>query len=331
MKKYQEYVNFSLINPDLITPIVIGNKKLVQVSDVTIKSLDIRDNDPIGRKVLGDIPHYILKFMDLTDNTILEVDIILHKPVNRDGWNNYDFNVNSYTLNNDGIHSTNDSPDGFLGFLNSIKNREAECIIDFEKLNSKASRIGVFRSEKVPYHMQMAFMLNKRFKILNFGYKTIKSKTKLIDYSINTEEDCMITGCKPPYYDVTLKCGHTISLMAYIGIIEDSVFATSEAIKCPICRDNLALHLLEKLSTPIDTIQLCNISEIINSKIANCKLEEKEESKLLSEDSEIYICDLINKKSHTIIDQNAGQVFNLNAENQNIRAIGRGRNDWDTS
>lgn len=332
MKKYQEYVNYSIINPELIPPITIANKKLVQVSDVTIRSTDIRDNDPVGKKVLQDIPHYVLKFMDNTDKTILEVDIMAYKPLSQDGWNNCDFNVNSCLLNQFGI-CTKDKFNGFLEIINSIKNKEAICVIDFNTLNYNATQIGIFREQKVPYHMQMAWMLNNRFKILNVGYKSIASESKLIDYSISNTEDCIITGCKPPYYNINLNCGHQISLMCYIGIIEDSRFDSSEAIRCPLCRENLAVNLIEKSPQPIEKVQMSNISTVLNSIIEDCKLEEKEERCIISKDSEEYIRELINKKpQHASYSQpQIIPVISQNELNPNSRAIGRGRNSWDTS
>jgi len=330
MKKYQEYVNFSLINPELIKPIVIADKKLVQVADVTIRSTDIKDSDPVGRKVLKDIPHFVLKFMDNTDKSIFEVDIMTHKPKNIDGWNNCDFNVNSCLLNQYGV-TTKDKFDGFLDILNSVKNKEAICVIDFEKLNENATRIGVFRDEKVPYHMQIAWMLNNRFKILNVGYKTITSERKMVNYSIMDHEDCIITGCKPPYYNIQLNCGHEISLMSYIGIIEDSRFESSEAIRCPMCRENLAIDLVNSPPKVIEEIKLTNVTAILNDKLDDCKLEEKEERRIISQDSEEYIREMISKKP---------PKANLNNNQPNIdfsfdvnipRAIGRGRSSWDNS
>jgi len=328
MKKYQEYINYSLINPELIKPIIIANKKLIQVSDVTIKSKDIKQNDPVGKKVLQDIPHYVLKFMDNIDKTIFEVDVMAFKPISRDGWNNCDFNVNSCLLNQYGL-ITKDKFNGFLDIISSIKNKEATCVIDFEMLNQNATRIGIFRDEKVPYHMQMAWMLNNRFKILNVGYNSIVSESKIIDYSIANTEECIITGCKPPYYNINLNCGHQISLMSYIGIIEDSRFDSSEAIRCPLCRENLSVNLVNKLPQAPEKIQMTDISTVLNSKIEDCKLEEKEERCIISKDSEEYIRELINKKPSQ--PQSLPILSPSFNDPNSSRAIGRGRSSWDTS
>jgi hypothetical protein len=326
MKSFQEHVTLSTVS-DLIKPIVIANKTLIQVSDSTILNADIKESDPIGKKVLTDIPHYIFKFKDNEDNSIFEVDVLAYKPRSRDGWTNADFNVNQYLMNDKGIMNsigenwnTPVVENEFFDFLDSIKNREAICKIDFKEIIDNTKRWGMVRKEKVAYFMQIAFMLTQRFKILNVGYTDIFSNTEMLDYSINKTDECAITGCQPPYYEITLKCLHKLSIMSFIGILEESVFDSSEAIRCPICRSDFDINLVDKKPNKYEYFDLMSINNIINKKLENCFLEEKEEAKVQSNDSEEYIKSLITKK----------QPNTDNSVLQPIR-IGRGRRNWETS
>jgi hypothetical protein len=321
MKKYQEHITFSCLNPDIFKPIEIANKKLIQICNVTLSDTDLNPCDPIGKRVLIGIPHYVLKFKDISDSTIFEVDLLAYKPNTTDGWTNTDFNVNGLVMGEFGVACDHHNST-FNDFLTSIARREAICHINFDEINYHATIPGVLREERVPYFMQIAWMLRNRFKILNYGYKNIvSSNTSLIDYSIQTEDDCCITSCAPPYYDIKLKCSHKISLMAYIGIIEESKFDSSEAIRCPLCREDLVVNLIMKEPEKPKLIEIKTYADIINKELKECKLEEKEEKKILSEDSDQYIKDMINKHTPTA-DPSVETI---------MPSIGRGSTHWDTS
>ena len=346
MKKYQDHINFSLINPELVKPIEISDKVLIQVCDATIRSRNIKQNDPIGKTNLLDIPHYIFKFKDKFDNSIIEIDIIAHKPNNLLEWVNVDFNVNSLILNDYGIHS-NDSirQTSFIQIINCIRKKEAQCYIDFFELGFKAQEYGLLRYEKVKYLMQIAWTMRNRFKLLNVGYKNIVG-TNIVDYSINTTEECFITSCKPPYFDITLKCKHKLSLMAFIGILEetDSQYY-SQSIRCPLCREDLQINYVTKECSELESFQLKSLYDILENKLTDCKLEDKEEVKFLSEESDDYIKLLINKNVSNV--SNSSSSSNSNSSNSNsnsnnnsfrsddnyprVRNIGRRRDNWDNS
>ena len=320
MKKYQEHVTFSGLNSDLCKPIEISNKKLIQISDVTLKDTDLKLNDPIGKRVLIGVPHYVLKFKDNEDHTIFEVDLLAYKPSITDGWTNTDFNVNGLIMGEFGV-GIDHTDSTFNDFLTSISQRQAICHINFDEINYHATKQGFLREERVPYFMQFAWMLRNRFKILNYGYKSIVSNGSLIDYSINTDEDCCITSCAPPYYDIKFKCSHKLSLMAFIGILEESKFDSSQAIRCPMCREDLCVNLIMKEPEKPKLIEIKTYADIVSQELKQCKLEEKEEKKILSEDSDQYIKDMINKHNPTAEpSQTNPPVY-----------VGRGTFRWDTS
>ena len=338
MKKYQDHINFSLINPELVKPIEISDKVLIQVCDATIRSRNIKQNDPIGKTNLLDIPHYIFKFKDKFDNSIIEIDVVAHKPNNLVEWVNVDFNVNSLILNDYGIHSNDNSRQtSFIQIINCIRKKEAQCYIDFFELGFKAQEYGLLRYEKVKYLMQIAWTMRNRFKLLNVGYKNIVG-TNIVDYSINTTEECFITSCKPPYFDITLKCKHKLSLMAFIGILEetDSQYY-SQSIRCPLCRDDLQINYVTKECSELETYQLKSLSDILENKLTDCKLEDKEEVKFISEESDDYIKSLIHKNVSNV-SSNSSRSYNdlpqLVPSDDNyprIRNIGRRRGNWDNS
>ncbi len=55
--------------------------------------------------------------------------------------------------------------------------------------------------------------------------------------------DCPITAIHPPYQVFELKCGHSISTMAYCGVITTPNHFT-EAVRCPQCRQNLEIKFI---------------------------------------------------------------------------------------
>ena len=63
---------------------------------------------------------------------------------------------------------------------------------------------------------------------------------------IENKEECPLTSCSPPYPTVILECNHSVSLMGYNGIIEKSICDDTESIRCPFCRADLKLKLVDK-------------------------------------------------------------------------------------
>jgi len=177
--------------------------------------------------------------------------------------------------------------------------------------------------------------MRNRFKLLNVGYKNIVG-SNIVDYSINTTEECFITSCKPPYFDITLKCKHKLSLMAFIGILEetDSQYY-SQSIRCPLCRDDLQINYVTKECTELETYKLKSLYDILENKLTDCKLEDKEEVKFLSEESDDYIKSLIHKNvSNVSSNRSYNDLPQLEPPDDNyprILNIGRRRGNWDNS
>lgn len=327
MTQIDEHVKYSFLNAERVSQIKINNKVLINVVDVTLSECNIKAGDPIGKKILKDIPHYVLKFKDIRDNSIIEADILLYKPKNDTCWASVDFDVNGLILNSRGIINSESRDFDFLNVLTSIKKREAECNINFGSIYDKTVIPGQLRETKKPYFMQFAFTLLNRFKILDVGYTNIVSKYKLIDYSINTEDPCPITCCAAPYYEINLVCNHKVSIMAYIGILEESVYDSSQAIRCPMCRSDLLVKLTEKIPEPKTPIKLIKSTEILKENTEDCFLEEKEETRKnnISSEATDYIVNILQKKPE------AGQPIVNFTPPQIVPSLGRRGRGWETS
>jgi hypothetical protein len=160
------------------------------------------------------------------------------------GWrpvNIIDFDLNGFKLSNSGLfsHYCNNNTDLFE-WLEHIINKTVKITKPIEECQRQAfpSMGSVPRVEKSLFLESMYNTISiPLLKLLEAGYKLI-GRHPLI--TIQREEDCSITGCKAPYPCVTLCCGHTISMMAYKGIITTPVPYT-ESVKCPMCRSDLII------------------------------------------------------------------------------------------
>jgi hypothetical protein len=78
-----------------------------------------------------------------------------------------------------------------------------------------------------------AFDMYKGLRVVDFG------SFKYPKYSIETEEPCYITCHDAPYIKIHTKCGHHISIHAFIGMITKGKLHDSEALRCPQCKADL--------------------------------------------------------------------------------------------
>jgi hypothetical protein len=188
---------------------------------------------------------YHLHFMHQNNNNHLEV--LIHSCIKEI---EIDSNVNSLILSTSGIEAINGF--NFLNVLDSIFNKKATLGgYSFNHIENKIWNQGLIRDEKVE-------LLSKHINYIKFsclglmdaGYKL--HGYQIPEIKIEDTEDCNITGIKPPYPTIILNCNHSISLMAYFGIIYRSESEFTESIRCPICRGDLSL----KLETKENVIQL---------------------------------------------------------------------------
>jgi len=274
--------------------------KVVDVIENTIKAEDITDANGFIKKFMINIPHYTI-ILD-KDNIKLKIDLIAYKSHDYefDSWQN-EFNINSLSLSEEGIlikknsnMNVNDSSYNLFEIINSIINRNAICNLPFmDIVNDFMYKT---RSQKVSILNQIIWFIMNRFKILTLGYNEIYSDVGFFDYKIEKEEICFLSGNEPPYIALKLECEHYISLMALAGIINIRSSEYTEALKCPICRNDINIVLSTKKPEKIK-IPLQPTRELI-------RIDKYEtDGKLFSEENMEYINHLIRNQSLPVVKQ----------------------------
>ena len=130
--------------------------------------------------------------------------------------------------------------------LIEISNRSFHIIPNIEYIQNLA-----FPAVAIPAQQKLVF-LNQLYQAISLYYiKLIDSGYQpngfIPDMVTEFKNDCDITGSKPPYPLLTLQCNHKISLMAYKGLLINSTSLDStEAIRCPYCRQDLKIKILFK-------------------------------------------------------------------------------------
>jgi hypothetical protein len=137
----------------------------------------------------------------------------------------------------------------------------------------------VTRNTKVNYLMKMFNIIKSSYlPFMECSYTFSGAVPKII---IEKIEDCPITGCSAPYPVFILKCGHSISLMGYKGLICKGDTEFSEAIKCPMCRKDLTIAFENIIKNTFSYDKRLDTLEINSTKLFN--------QMLLSEDAQKHI------------------------------------------
>jgi len=266
--------------------------KLIDICDKTLEESDLEDTNGFGKKFMLNIPHFVIIFKK--DNFIIKFDLLGYKVTSEshqmeESWHD-EFNVNSLSLTKNGIFVTNLDIKNydFFNIINNILKREVVCNLPFDTILddfiNKNTRIS-----KVQILNQIIWFMLYRTKILTLGYNKITSDRKFFDYIIEKEELCDLTNNLPPYIKLKLKCTHYISLMGLIGIVNIPSSEWSEAIKCPYCRTDLNLELID--IKPLEII----IPEEPKKELI--MLNDYEITETINSDDNInYISHILNKK-----------------------------------
>jgi hypothetical protein len=156
----------------------------------------------------------------------------------------FDFSVNNLILNSEGIKINNKLD--FLQYLNQIKNKVTSITsYNFKSIEDQVwnNFTPVTRKEKEKnLNKHITFITKRVLKIFEKGYSLEGKNIPIID--IENKEDCSITNVKAPYPKMSLKCGHSISLMVYSGLINKGTLDSTQAIRCPLCRNDLELQFI---------------------------------------------------------------------------------------
>ena len=286
MEFTEQYIRLSEKSNGTLEKPKIGEYYITEIKETTIKN--ITNKDPLGKRALLGVPKFLIKFLN-EDNKVILADVVIWLP-NHQYQTTGDFDVNSLILTSKGI-STLINFD-FYSILNHIRNREAECLIDFNKLQSVLN-IGIPKVQRIPHLATIGFFMANRLKILSCGYN-ITSNIGFPEYEIEKEEPCFITHCEAPYLNLTLECKHKISIAAYLGEILANNCPYSESFKCPLCRNNFVLKLISKQSKKI-TIW----SPHINKNFNDYELEKNNNESILSAECREVIKEYYNNSNQT--------------------------------
>jgi hypothetical protein len=281
VKDMNNFIKFHRISPQTFPSIKIGDYELIEITDSTLT--EILPDDMYGKKKLLNIPHYLFIFKD-ENNKQITMDVLGWKPESDKYWPNNDFNVNEIIMESHGFSCD----DKIINVLHNIFNKEAICNINFKILHNVLTEI-VPKSEKIPKLNQMIFFLVNRMKIKGLGYKICGSA--IPDVFVEDTEICNISGINPPYLSLKLVCGHSISLMTFVGIVNEHNDYT-EAIRCPYCRDSILINLIDVESSKIISWQPPNVP----IEPINLTVQKSDEIQLFSAESTEYIKNILFKR-----------------------------------
>ena len=228
--------------------------KLLYQEDRTITS--VNEHDTEGKKLLHNIPHYFIVLEK--DDDQIHIDLLAHKPLNQSYtslWNK-DYDVNGLHMSRDGISVNEDG--NFFKIQNSIMNRSAIVKYPIEGYIESLKLGGVSRSKKVKIYNQLIHFITFRTKIEEGGYTQVCDENeKMLNLSIEEDEQCSITDFEAPYINVEFECTHFLSIMAFAHIVNIRASNDTEAIVCPYCRANLIPKLID--SPPFQKIMIPEI------------------------------------------------------------------------
>ena len=235
-----------------------------------------------GKKKLYNIPHYLFIFKDEND-TRFTMDVLGWKPSSDEYWPNTDFNVNQIMMDSNGFACNSD----ITTILHNIYNKETVCHINFKILKNILTTTAP-KSDKVSNLNQIIFSLATRMKIKGVGYKICGT---IPDVFVENTEICNISGVSPPYLSLKLVCDHSISLMTFVGIVNDHNDYT-EAIRCPYCRESILINLIDVQPSELVSWKI----PILPQKTINLVVQESDEIPLFSSESSEYIKNILFKK-----------------------------------
>jgi len=250
----EKFFNFDYYLKDLLMkeessrPLFAGYK-LIKVEKIKILPVDMSNCQ---------IPSIRITFKKNTE--ILRITINERRP-----GNGQDFTVNLIHLSNKNLFIPSEAAavdNNILKILENICNKEVRCVLRPDKFQELAFRSDgpyvLDRSQKVKYLNELYWLISHRLiKIMENNYVLVGKQPIMY---VEPKEDCSITGCKAPYPCVTLNCNHNISIMAYKGLISVQPHESTEAIKCPFCRENLLIKFKHVKET-FDHVEVKMIQE----------------------------------------------------------------------
>jgi len=243
---FKTFIQTLKLHIKLKNDVFVDNFKILSIVDKTITNSSKVSEQ--ARKILKDLPHYVIIFGNGTD--YIKCDVLAYK-IDRDNiWTN-EFDVNSLEFSCNGIKSAKN----FINVISNIVNKTATCNVNFNIIMRDLMSRSLNRSQKIPLLNEILFFSTMRTKILSIGYESITSNIGFLSLTVEKESPCEITSQPAPFIKMELVCGHQLSLMAIAGIINVRSSEFTEAIPCPYCRKSLIPKLVKnapvKITNPI--------------------------------------------------------------------------------
>merc|ERR1711916_20160 len=95
------------------------------------------------------------------------------------------------------------------------------------------------RENRAQILMRVVQTMEETCRLLDEGYTYVDiGHGRMLKFNIERNEPCPITAQEPPYINMYLDCGHTLSLMAFKSIVVKGANSSTESIRCPYDNKN---------------------------------------------------------------------------------------------
>ncbi len=255
---YNQHSDMQISETDAYLP----SRRMMQ-DRVKIRKLEekIRNN-------FNNIPHFNIILKNPKTNQYIIIDLFAY-PIKDDSEYNTsgDIDVNTIYITRDGILSKSD----FLTSIHSIMNRRGIMKINMKKIGEDLLHKTLTYEEKSRIYNQLVNFAGFRTKILSVGYDNIISDNQICDLSFENEKICEITKANPPYIVINLECSHSLSIMAFSGLVNIKSSTDTEFVSCPYCRNKLMPKFIDSKVSTSNVINIPDsslISDIYNSNVS---------------------------------------------------------------
>lgn len=253
-----------LMNNIMAEKKLINGYRLLSIKNLTLKS----DYNIVaeGKKKMENIPHYKLVFFNDQEKKKIDIDLLGWKPKDTKSWSENDYDINSLSIDTNGIHFISKKKFNFIDIINNIYKRTAICQINLGYINELAN---VTKFGTMPQFRgcisQILYFLAERTKILKDNI-TIQMNSKFPIYRIEDTEPCCDTKVSAPYPVLLLECGDWITLPHLAKLLINY----KNNYKCTKCERNLGLKFddIQNLE-PCDEFISQSARAFIRSSITN--------------------------------------------------------------
>jgi hypothetical protein len=249
-------------NTHALTPISENDIRLPS-RNIMQDRIRLRNLEQSIKDKFDGIPHFNIVLKNPSNGDYIIIDLIAYPIVDEAKEYNIsdDINVNTLYMTRDGIKSRSD----FLESIKSISDRTGIVKINMEKMKEDLKIKTLTFNEKSKIYNRIVNFMGFRTKILSVGYEQIQSDDKMVDIIIEKTESCPITNAKAPYTSINMDCGHSLSVMAFSGLVNIRSSDYTEQILCPTCRAQLLPKMVNKKPNSIEIPEPSIVSHIFQT------------------------------------------------------------------